>query len=88
MFVVAAGFIITLLWSFFHLLQAKDSINMTLPFSWLQLEYYYTVVTTALYITAFIVILAGFSHCTGDPKCDARVAAGVSSIPFNNVFLY
>jgi hypothetical protein len=37
LFVVVTAFILTLLWCFFYLLQIKDSINMTLPFSWLKL---------------------------------------------------
>ena len=79
LFVVVTSFILTLLWSFFYLLQLKDSINMTLPFSWLKLEYYYTLVVTVLYAVAFIVLLAGFGHCVGDHRCDSRTAAGVSA---------
>ena len=79
LFVVVTSFILTLLWSFFYLLQLKDSINMTLPFSWLKLEYYYTLVVTVLYAVALIVLLAGFGHCVGDHRCDSRTAAGVST---------
>ena len=32
-----------------------------------------------MYCISFIVLLAGFGYCAGNvPKCDARVAAGVS----------
>ena len=37
LFVVVTSFIITLLWCFFYLLQLKEAINITLPFSWLKL---------------------------------------------------
>jgi len=37
LFVVVTSFIITLLWCFFHLLQLKESISISLPFSWLRL---------------------------------------------------
>jgi len=84
LFVVVTSFILTLLWSFFYLLQLKDSINMTLPFSWLKLEYYYTLVVTVLYAVAFIVLLAGFGHCVGDHRCDSRTAAGVFGL-FNTI---
>ena len=41
-------------------------------------EYYFTVIATFLYCIAFIVLLSGFGYCAGlQPKCDARVAAGV-----------
>lgn len=81
LFVVVTSFIITLLWCFFYLLQLKESIHMNLPFSWLKLEYFYTVVVTIAYAIAFIVILAGFGYCAGSsPKCDARVAAGFFAI--------
>ena len=43
-------------------------------------ELYYTVVVTVLYILAWIVILAGFGHCAGIGICDARIAAGVSTV--------
>ncbi len=40
LFVVVTSFIVTLLWSFFYFLQIKNSIHMTLPFSWLKLVSY------------------------------------------------
>merc|ERR1712012_16877 len=85
LFVVVTSFIITLLWCFFYLLQLKEAINISLPFSWLKLEYYFTVIATFLYCIAFIVLLSGFGYCAGlQPKCDARVAAGVFGI-FNTI---
>jgi hypothetical protein len=34
-----------------------------------------------MYCISFIVLLAGFGYCAGNvPKCDARVAAGVSKL--------
>ena len=85
LFVVVTSFILTLLWSFFYLLQLKDSINMTLPFSWLKLEYFYTIVVTVLYAIAFIVLLAGFGWCSGNhTRCSTRTAAGVRILhPFS-----
>jgi len=85
LFVVVTSFIITLLWCFFYLLQLREAITMTLPFSWLRLEFIFTVIATFMYCIAFIVILAGFGYCAGQSaKCDARVAAGVFGI-FNTV---
>jgi len=85
LFVVVTSFIISLLWSFFYLLQIKDSINMQLPFSWLKLELVYTAVAALLYAIAFIVLLAGFGWCAGDRrKCDTRTAAGVFGL-FNTI---
>lgn len=84
LFVVVTSFILTLLWSFFYLLQIKESIHMTLPFSWLKLEFFYTVLVVFLHIIAFIVILAGFGLCAGSTRCDARIAAGCFAI-FNTI---
>ena len=84
LFVVVTSFIFTLLWSFFYFLQMKDSIKMNLPFSWLKLEYFYTVAVTVLYFISFIVILAGFGYCASSSWCDGRIAAGVFAI-FNTI---
>ena len=84
LFVVVTSFIFTLLWSFFYFLQMKDSIKMNLPFSWLKLEYFYTIAVTVLYFISFIVILAGFGYCAGSSWCDGRIAAGVFAI-FNTI---
>lgn len=80
LFVVVTAFILTLMWSFFYFLQMRDSIQANLPFSWLKLEYFYTVVVFILYFISFIVILAGFGWCAGTSWCDARIAAGVLAI--------
>ena len=50
---------------------------MRLPFTFLQVELIFTIITTILYIIAFIVILSGFGWCAGNSECDARIAAGV-----------
>nr|ACO15478.1 Plasmolipin [Caligus clemensi] len=84
LFVVVITFIITLLWTFFYFLQLKNSIKNNLPFSWLKLEYFYTMVATILYITAFIVIFEGFGNCPGQTVCDERIAAGSFAI-FNTI---
>ena len=49
-----------------------------MPFTFLWVEFVYTLIATILYIIAFIVILAGFGKCAGFSPCDARIAAGVS----------
>ena len=91
LFVVVSCFIITILWTFFYLLQVRDFIKVKLPFTFLKVEMIYTIVATILYAIAFIVILAGFSWCsssqknTGSHFCDARVAGGVSIILYNAV---
>ncbi|XP_040564822.1 plasmolipin [Lepeophtheirus salmonis] len=84
LFVVVTSFIITLLWTFFYFLQLRESIKNNLPFSWLKLEYFYTLITTILYIIAFIVILEGFGYCPGATTCDTRIAAGSFAI-FNSI---
>ena len=33
---------------------------------------------TIFYALAFIVLLAGFGFCSGNARCDTRIAAGVS----------
>ena len=84
LFVVVTCFIITLLWTFFYLLQIRDFIKVKLPFTFLKVELIFTLVATVLYTIAFIVILAGYSWCSssqklgGSRECDARVAGGVS----------
>ena len=91
LFVVVTCFIITLLWTFFYLLQVRDFIKVKLPFTFLKVEMIYTIVATILYAISFIVILAGFSWCSSSQKnngshyCDARVAGGVSIILYNAV---
>ena len=57
----------------------QSTWKISLILSTLQ-EYVFTVAATVLYALAFIVLLAGFGYCAGgnQPKCDARVAAGVS----------
>jgi len=89
LFVVVTAFIITLLWCFFYLLSLGEAINISLPFSWTRLEYYFTVGATVMYAIAWIVLLAGFGYCAGGrgargARCDARVAAGVFGI-FNTI---
>ena len=84
LFVVVTSFIISILWTFFYLLQVRDFIKVKLPFTFLKVELIFTVVATILYVIAFIVVLAGFSWCSysqktnGSHLCDARVAGGVS----------
>jgi hypothetical protein len=56
-----------------------------LPFTFLQVELIFTIITTILYIIAFIVILSGFGWCAGNSECDARIAAGVSKTFFWNL---
>ena len=80
LFVVVTCFIISILWTFFYLLQVRDFIKVKLPFTFLKVEVIYTLVATILYAISFIVILAGFSWCSGSHLCDARVAGGVSKI--------
>ena len=86
LFVVVTCFIITLLWTFFYLLQIRDFIKVKLPFTFLKVELIFTLVATVLYIIAFIVILSGYSWCSssqkfgGSRECDARVAGGVSAL--------
>jgi hypothetical protein len=55
-----------------------------LPFTFLQVELIFNIITTILYIIAFIVVLSGFGWCAGNSECDARIAAGVS---FSQLFL-
>ena len=44
-------------------------------------ELIFTAGATVMYCISFIVLLAGFGYCAGNvPKCDARVAAGVSKL--------
>ena len=88
LFVVVTCFIVTILWTFFYLLQVRDFIKVKLPFTFLKVELIFTVVATILYVIAFIVVLAGFSWCSysqktnGSHLCDARVAGGVSLFSF------
>jgi len=85
LFVVVTCFIITLIWIFYYLLQISEFIKVKLPFSFLWLEVLYTVIATALYVIAFIVLLAGFGWCAGlSTDCDARIAGGVFAI-FNSI---
>jgi len=92
LFVVVTCFIITLLWTFFYLLQIRDFIKVKLPFTFLKVELIFTLVATVLYIIAFIVILSGYSWCSssqkfgGSRECDARVAGGVFAV--FNTFVY
>ena len=52
-------------------------INFSFQFQ----ELIFTAGATVMYCISFIVLLAGFGYCAGDvPKCDARVAAGVSKL--------
>merc|ERR1739844_7908 len=73
LFVVVTTFILTLLWSFFYLLQLRDSIKIKLPFTLMKVEVIYTIVATFLYFVGFIVILAGYGYCAGVTHCDARI---------------
>lgn len=84
LFVVVTCFIITLLWSFYYLLQLRDSIKVKLPFTFMKVELVYTIITTILYFIAFIVLLAGFGNCPGNTICDARIAGGVFGL-FNTI---
>jgi len=90
LFIVVTTFIITLVWTFFYLLQVKDVIKVKLPFTFMKLEVIFTLIATVFYIVAWIVILAGFGWCTTGHQlikstiCDARVAAGVFGI-FNSI---
>jgi len=89
LFVIVTCFIITLIWTFFYLLQVRDFIKVKLPFTFLKIEVIFTIVATILYLIAFIVILSGFGWCTtsysqGTHFCDARVAGGVFAI-FNTI---
>ena len=51
-------------------------------------EFFYTVLATICYIIAFIVLLSGFGYCARTPKCDARIAAGVTSLFCRNLTNY
>eukprot|EP00088_Acartia_fossae_P071453 TRINITY_DN9802_c0_g1_i1.p1 TRINITY_DN9802_c0_g1~~TRINITY_DN9802_c0_g1_i1.p1 ORF type:complete len:186 (+),score=16.80 TRINITY_DN9802_c0_g1_i1:167-724(+) len=84
LFVVVTCFIVTLIWIFYYLLQIREFIKVKLPFTFLWIEVLYTCISTALYVIAFIVILAGFGWCAGNATCDARIAAGVFAI-FNSI---
>jgi len=89
LFIVVTTFIITLIWTFFYLLQIKEVIKVKLPFTFMKLEVIFTLLATIFYIVAWIVILAGFGWCTSShtirsTDCDARVAAGVFGI-FNSI---
>lgn len=89
LFIVVTTFIISLIWTFFYLLQVKDVIKVKLPFTFMKLEVIFTLLATIFYIVAWIVILAGFGWCTTSHSirstiCDARVAAGVFGI-FNSI---
>jgi len=89
LFIVVTTFIITLIWTFFYLLQIREVIKVKLPFTFMKLEVIYTLLATIFYIVAWIVILAGFGWCTTSHQlsatlCDARVAAGVFGI-FNSI---
>jgi len=89
LFVIVTCFIVTLIWTFFYLLQVRDFIKVKLPFTFLKIEVIFTIVATILYLIAFIVILSGFGWCTtsystGTHFCDARVAGGVFAI-FNTI---
>jgi len=83
LFIVVTTFIITLVWTFFYLLQVKDTIKVKLPFTFMKLEVIFTLLATVFYIVGWIVVLSGFGWCTTSHRisstiCDARVAAGVS----------
>jgi len=80
LFVVVTCFLITLIWTFFHLLQVRDYIKVKLPFTFLKIEVIYTIIATVFQFIAFIVIFAGFGWCTRNTACDARVAGGVFGI--------
>lgn len=89
LFIIVTTFIITLIWTFFYLLQVKDSIKVKLPFTFMKLEVMFTLVATIFYVVAWITILSGFGWCTTSHSrssniCDARVAAGVFGI-FNSI---
>jgi len=84
LFVVVTTFILTLLWSFFYLLQLRDSIKIKLPFTLMKVEVIFTMVATLMYFVGFIVILAGYGYCAGATHCDARIAGGVFGI-FNTL---
>lgn len=84
LFVVVTSFIITLIWVFYYLLQIREFIKVKLPFTFLWVEFVYTLIATILYIIAFIVILAGFGKCAGFSPCDARITAGCFGI-FNSI---
>jgi len=89
LFIVVTTFIITLIWTFFYLLQVKDTIKVKLPFTFMWMEVIFTLLATVFYIVAWIVLLSGFGWCTSSHArhsniCDARVAAGVFGI-FNSI---
>jgi len=91
LFIVVTTFIITLIWTFFYLLQVKDTIKVKLPFTFMWMEVIFTLLATVFYIVAWIVLLSGFGWCTTSHNttphntiCDARVAAGVFGI-FNSI---
>jgi len=91
LFIVVTTFIITLIWTFFYLLQVKDTIKVKLPFTFMWMEVIFTLLATVFYIVAWIVLLSGFGWCTTNHNttphntiCDARVAAGVFGI-FNSI---
>nr|ALS05095.1 CKLF-like MARVEL transmembrane domain-containing protein 4-like protein [Centropages tenuiremis] len=86
LFVVVTCFIITLIWTFYYLLQIREFIKIKLPFTFLWVELVYTTVATAFYVIAFIVLLSGFGGCAHFRMydCDARIAAGVFAI-FNSI---
>jgi len=90
LFIVVTTFIITLIWTFFYLLQVKDTIKVKLPFTFMWMEVIFTLLATVFYIVAWIVLLSWFGWCTTSHRgrhstiCDARVAAGVFGI-FNSI---
>jgi hypothetical protein len=54
-------------------------------------EFFWTAFATICYVVAFIVIFSGFNYCAGTPKCDARIAAGVSllhRLDRKNIFFF
>ena len=80
LFIVVTTFIISLVWTFFYLLQVKDTIKVRalrfarfedqlnpqvkLPFTFMKLEVIFTLLATVFYIVAWIVVLSGFGWCT------------------------
>lgn len=82
--VVVLGFIGTLYFILQHI--ALDAYTKGLAVNFLQLEFWFTAVTTFLYFTAFTAMLADFAVENEEFQYwyDAQVAAGVFAL-FNNI---
>ena len=89
LFIVVTTFIISLVWTFFYLLQVKDTIKVRalrfarvehqlnpqvkLPFTFMKLEVIFTLLATVFYIVAWIVVLSGFGWCTTSHQVSSNI---------------